>query len=361
MKAEQFAKSMNEIKDPYIQEAASYSPAPQQKKPKTLTVWRTIAIAACALLVVSIGIGLIAPAFARKGSLAAFDYKSTESPQEAEMGGAKGDYNSVTDTEDFGAWEGVSENSAGTANDFAGIVPTNPHAKIIYTASLTIETTAYDDAQAQIAAATKAHGGYFENLDQDNYSYDYRGATYRIRIPAEEFDAFLQKAQSFGTVVRSNQNADDISEVYYDTQSRLESAQARMKKLNELMEQAQNMSDIITIQNEISNVQWEIDNLTGTLQKYDSDVSYATVSLRLDEVYKTTEESAPTTFGGRISKAFKGGISGFGNAMEDLVIWFAGSWTWIMIVAIVFAAGIIVLVKFTKKADKPNEKENEEK
>ena len=61
------------------------------------------------------------------------------------------------------------------------------------------------------------------------------------------------------------------------------------------------MADIITIESAISDTEYEIESLSGTLRHYDALVDYATVSLTLSETYKLDEnEGAPLTFGARI-------------------------------------------------------------
>lgn len=376
MKTEKFSESLTNIEDKYIEEAAAgyvapetqpvgISPAagiplPPKKDPssKGLKVWRIIAIAACAVLVAGIAVAAIGLISDRKS-----DYYSGAT---AAAGGgsymAEGEYYVAADEMPYAtAEESAAYDSGGEAekNGVAGgslIVPTpsasNENAKIIYTARLSVETTNFDESQAKISEATERHHGYFESMDFNNTSSSYRSAYYQIRIPSEELDAFLNESSEFGNVISAGRNAEDVSESYYDTEARLESAKAKLQRLEELYAQAQNMSDIITIESEISNVQWEIDSLSGSLKHYDSQVDYSTVSINLNEVYKLTEEVAPLTFSQRISQAFEDGLGGFADAMEDLLIWLAGSWLWILLVIIVIGAAIIIAVKVGNKDSK---------
>ncbi len=109
------------------------------------------------------------------------------------------------------------------------------------------------------------------------------------------------------------------------------------------------MKDIITLENEISSTQYQIDSLTGTLNHYDSQISYSTVSIDLREVYKVNEENAPLTFGQHITKAFKEGLAGFGDFLEGLLIFLAGNWIWLLIVAAVIVVVILLIVRGRRK------------
>lgn len=374
MKAEKFSESLNNVNDKYIEEAASLNAPVQDLKEapvppannsavKGLRTWRIIAIAACAVLVAGIAVAAIGlSSSGRKGSAvyngaAVPDYAPSEEP----AGGAES-YQFGTNAgggAQYYSDEGVSEYSAsGESKD--GIAPeqignfTSPHpagenAKIIYTAHMNIETTEFDAAQKAIETATTKCGGYYENMDISNTSASYRSASFLIRIPAEQLDAFLNESGSFGNVKTMSKNAEDVSEYYYDTEARLESERAKLKRLQELYAQASDMTDIITIENQISSVQWNIDSLSGELKHYDSKVQYSTVSINLSEVYKLSEEIAPMTFSEKVAQGFKDGLNSFSEAMENIVIWFAESWIWVLIVLVVIAAAIIIPVKATQK------------
>lgn len=377
MKAEKFSENMNNINDKYIEEAANYNAAqnaapvlqaPQPQKngsSKGLKVWRIIAIAACALLVVGIAgtaIGLSSgkrsDSNSKSGSSAPA-YNGAMEENEFYAGGdlytseAAGAGDAMEVYTDEASREGITSGQIGS---ISSPMPAGENAKIIYTARLSVETTEFEAAQKTIEEITAKHGGYFEAMEVNNNSSSYRNAYYQIRIPAEELDAFLSEAPAFGNITTAGKNADDVSEYYYDTEARLESARAKLQRLQELYAEAQNMSDIITIENEISSVQWEIDNLSGTLKHYDSQILYSTVTLNLNEVYKITEETAPMTFGERMAEGFKEGLKSFGSAMEDLAVWFAASWIWILLVVIVIGVVVLIVVRVLKKENEDTKK-----
>lgn len=357
MKAEKFSQQLNQIQDKYIEEAAAFQ-APKQpaagKGPKSMKVWRAVAIAACALLAVGIGAGIVGLSSGNGDSSGTYKNEAVfTEPDYGEDGINSYDAYAGGEQAAYTGEPELAEGAAsGGAKSGASMVPQNENAKIIYTASMNIETNAFDDSAAKIEEATKKHGGYFENMDQNNTSHSYRRAEYLIRIPAEEFEAFLKDTDGFGTVTSVSKNAEDISDTYFDTESRLNTARAKMARLQELLGAAQNMSDIITIENEIADVQYQIDSLSGQLNSYDSQVAYSTVSIRLDEVYKTTADAKPLSFGERISKAFSNGLSGFGSFLEDFAVWFAESWIWVLIVLGVIAAAIFIPITAVKKSRK---------
>ena len=218
--------------------------------------------------------------------------------------------------------------------------------KMIYRASLELETTAYDQAREGIAALTQELGGYFEAQTSNHYSADYRSSDYTVRVPAEQFDEFLSRIGTLCSVRRQSRNAEDVSERYYDTESRLETAKIKLDRLQELLAKAENMEDVIAIENAISDVEYQIESLSGELRHYDALIGYSTVYVTLSEVYQVTEaENAPLTFAQRIGRSFRAGLRDFGNGLEDFAEWLAYHWLGIL----VFAAAVVALVKFARR------------
>ena len=57
-------------------------------------------------------------------------------------------------------------------------------------------------------------------------------------------------------VVYMSSSAENITEAYYDTDSRLKTAQIKLERLQNLLANADNMADIITIESAISETEY---------------------------------------------------------------------------------------------------------
>ena len=170
--------------------------------------------------------------------------------------------------------------------------------KLIRTAWLELESTEFDEAARGLKELTEEYNGYFETSSVANYKDGARWGDYTVRIPAEQFDAFLSHAGALCHLTWQEVSQEDISEAYYDTAGRLKTQQIKLERLQELLSKAEKMEDIITLESAISETEWQIENLSGTLRHYDGKVSYATVHISLREVYKLSSvEEVPDTFG----------------------------------------------------------------
>lgn len=236
--------------------------------------------------------------------------------------------------------------------------------KLIRTAWLELESTEFDEAVRGLKELTEAYNGYFETSSVANYKGGARWGDYAVRIPAEKFDAFLSQAGALCHLTWQEVSQEDISEAYYDTAGRLKTQQIKLERLQDLLAKAEDMEDIITLESAISETEWQIENLSGTLRRYDGKVNYATVHINLREVYKLSSvEEVPDTFGQRLGAAFGDGLRNCGDLLEDLAVAFAYSWMWWLLVVVVLVAVIRVVRKKTglkrilhkKKGDKQDE------
>ena len=209
------------------------------------------------------------------------------------------------------------------------------NAKLIYTADVTAETTAFDQCAAELETAVEAMGGYFQQADLYNGSSGYRSASYIIRIPSDQFQLFLDRVGDLSHVVRQSKSSEDISEQYYDTESRLVTQQTKLERLQALLAQAETMEDIITIESAISETELAIEQLTGTLRSYDSLVDYSTVYLSLEEVYQLSDTQEPVQgFASRMGAAFRSGWNGFVDVLEGLAVLLAYIWVPVVVLAV---------------------------
>ena len=220
-------------------------------------------------------------------------------------------------------------------------------AKKVYTGYMEMQTLDFDKASGDIDALVKELGGYFQQSSVSNRGNSgYRYGSYTIRIPSAQFDTFLQKAGTLCHLVYSSTGTDDVSETYYDTEARLETARIKLERLQALLAKATSMADIITIESAISETEWDIENLSGTLRRYDALVDYATIDVELSEVYKLSgQDEAVTTFGGRLGQSFVNGLRAVGSALEDFAVWLAYSWVWLLVIAAV----IVVVVRVVRR------------
>ena len=225
--------------------------------------------------------------------------------------------------------------------------------KIIYNAEVTLETTGFDNALERIAAMVKELGGYMEStsISGSNYSAISRGsagarsAYYTIRIPSARFAEFTGSLTDLGNVPYSRTYTRNVTREYYDTQSRLDAYKVQETRLLEMLSVAETVEDMLAIQRELTDVQYEIDSLTGTLRYYDNQVGYSTVDLTVREVREYTPEPTITlTYWERMSKGFRESVHNTVEFFKEFFLWFVTSLPW-LIPLCAFIALLVALLR----------------
>lgn len=237
---------------------------------------------------------------------------------------------------------------ASDSKNVGGVSLPQDDRKIILNASLTIEALDFDATCTALMNALKDAGGYVSSTDLYSPSYEgaRRHATYELRVPAAQYEAFLQNAGSAGNLINKQESTEDITRAYVDVESRLRSLRLQEERLFEMMEQAGELETLLAIQNQLTEVQYQLDSYTSQRNTYDDLVSYSTVTVFVEEVRVFTE--APVTFGDRVAEAFRGSWRNFGDGVQDFAVGFIYFLPTLLVLC-VLAAVIIPLVRMAAR------------
>lgn len=198
--------------------------------------------------------------------------------------------------------------------------------KIIYSGDATVETTQFDDTLAALEAMIDRLGGWVESSSVTGAKYSSvssgsksnRSASYTVRVPGEKFSELMNSLSSLGNVPSSRTYSENVTSQYYDTEARLKTYQAQEQRLIELLDMADTVSDVIEIENELTEVRYRIESLQTSLRSWDRKVSWSTLNLSVREVTEYTPEP-PVGFGSRLADAFFDGIDALGDFLLGLV------------------------------------------
>ena len=246
--------------------------------------------------------------------------------------------------------EAVSDSASTAGSNGTTVSSTLPeNVKMIYRGYLYLESTGFDAAVTGLETLVAEMGGYFESSELNNYS-PYRSAYYVVRVPSAQYSTFCGKVGLLAQVNSQRHTTENVSEAYYDTESRLVTQRTKLERLQELLSKADVMEDIITLESAIAETELQIERLTGTLRKYDALVDYATVEISLEEVYELTEQEQPVIgFGAKLVEAFKTGSNNFVNDLERFALRFARNWVSRTIWLVVWIVVIVVVIRFLRK------------
>jgi len=229
--------------------------------------------------------------------------------------------------------------------------------KIIKTVNLTLETKTFDQAVTDIAAGAEKLGGYIENSHVSGRGIDNvdsaRYASFTLRIPSAVLDEYVGYIEGSYHVTSHNTNAQDITDSYYDTESRLKSLITQEERLLEMLEGATELEYMLRIEDKLANVRYQIESYHSTLSRYDKQVALSTVHISLNEVVEYQKiETLPKSFGERMSIAMKNSWENFVDNLEDFAIDFVYSLPGIICFVIFVLITVLVIVLIVRRYKK---------
>ncbi len=225
--------------------------------------------------------------------------------------------------------------------------------KLIKNVDMNVETREYDKLLAAVESKVTELGGYIESLDAYNGStyYDYRptrNANMTIRIPKDRLEEFLNTVSDLGNVTSRSENVQDVTLTYVDLESHRDALKTEQERLLQLLEQAESIEDIITIEQRLSDVRYQLESMESQLRSYDNQVDYSTVYLYINEVEVYTPVEEETTWE-RISTGFMDSLKSIGEGIKEAAIWFVINIPYLVIWAVVILIIILILKKIKKR------------
>lgn len=281
-------------------------PTPPNRRPVTL---------ATALAGAAVGLTVLAGCSAGDTSSASGGASSSLT-QEAPAGSA-GSAGSAATLQDKAATSAQSTRGAvGDTGSTGAVDPAAALRKVTRHADLSLRVTDLAAAASRIRAAATAAGGLVvaEQVSSDptptptarplddttgsgaETTRSTGSGTVTVSVPAARLDATLDELAKVGTVLSRETGTDDVTGTYVDTQSRVASMQASVARVRALMGRATKLSDIVSLEGELSRREADLEALQTQLATLKDAVALSPVTVRLTTDVAPVPEPAPTGF-----------------------------------------------------------------
>ncbi|MBQ0027251.1 MAG: DUF4349 domain-containing protein [Lachnospiraceae bacterium] len=241
--------------------------------------------------------------------------------------------------------------------------------KLIRTVGINAETKEFDELVNNVTKKIQELGGYVENMDsfygsKYNSVKSSKNATITARVPAKNLDAFLNMMGEAANITNKTENVEDVTLSYVDMASHKKMLEEERDRLLAFLDEATSIEEIITIEDRLSTVKYQIESMEAQLRTYDNKVDYSTVRISITEVVDYTEIKEPEPEKSAWERMTEGFVENFGNVIDGLKefgIWFVINIPYLIIWAIFITIFVIVFKKVLKKYRANEEKRAEEK
>lgn len=148
--------------------------------------------------------------------------------------------------------------------------------KLIKNGYVSISVDSFDDIENKIQAYANLYKGYITNtyMSENNYSAE-------IKVPCSSFEDAMNNAGSIGEVKSRSQNADDVTDEYYDLESRINSKKILKEKLEGYLKQAASISDLMEVERQLNNVISDLEAMEGRMNRLSKQIEYSTININV--------------------------------------------------------------------------------
>lgn len=126
-----------------------------------------------------------------------------------------------------------------------------------------------------------------------------------------------------GTLVRQQESVQDLTSDYVDSQSRLANLRVEQGRLQTLMSQAGSMNDVLTVEQRLSDVEGQIEQIEAHLSQISGETTYYTVQLQLTPLSTYVPPVTQPWNPGVIFHEALDSAKVFGEGLLTLFIWLA--------------------------------------
>ena len=233
--------------------------------------------------------------------------------------------------------------------------------KIIRDAYIQIQTENYDADVEQLRALVEEFGGFITSSEEDGsaaynerYGSSNRYVNMSVRVPSGSLDNFLELAKQVGIVTVSSITESDVTASYVDTDRRLQAYQKQYDRVLAMMDKAETVEELITIESELSRLEMEIEENQGQLNYWDSRVGYYTVNIFVDEVRRAVPVVEDASLGERMRSALADSWYEFVEGAKDALVNTYAALPYIAVWVIVLGAAAVVVVLIVRGVRKKN-------
>ncbi|WP_406250480.1 DUF4349 domain-containing protein [Streptomyces cyaneofuscatus] len=188
---------------------------------------------------------------------------------------------------------------------------------VIRTAELLVEVKSAPKAAAAARSAVEASGGLVASENTERIDDRHESSRLVLRVPQDSYQEVLRQLTGSGKLLSRSSNAKDVTDQVVDVESRIATQRASVKRVRELMDQAEKITDVVALEGELSSRQADLESLLAQQSSLKDRTSLATVTLEL------IEPDAPRKAGKDDDPGFLDALGGGWDAFVTMFRWIA--------------------------------------
>ena len=238
---------------------------------------------------------------------------------------------------DAEAYGGVAASAAPSAANAPGGEQPNPDqvgqlvddAKIVRTGTMELEVADVTLALSAARDGIRAMGGYIGASQTQTYDASpIASVTYRVPVDRWEdaLDLLRGLTGNGGKVVAENTNAVEVTGAVVDLEARIKNLRASEAALQGISGRSTRISDVLEVENQLTNVRGQIEQLSAQLKQLNDQASYATLTASFSTPVVAVEAAAERWEPARVVDEATASLVDILQALTTAGIWFGIVW-----------------------------------
>lgn len=206
--------------------------------------------------------------------------------------------------------------------------------KIVYTADVELAVDDFGDMPDRIEKLVREFNGYIAHSSISSSPRRPRSGNWTARIPAARFSDFLAAVRGLGEVQRVGTDSKDVTEEFYDVETRIKNKQVEEQRLLKLLEDATGeLEQVLAVERELSRVRSEVEQLQGRMRLLEDLTSLTTVEIRVEELkgYIPEESASYLT---RLRRAWSVSLTSLYRTTQAVSIFLIAAAPWFVILLV---------------------------
>ena len=186
---------------------------------------------------------------------------------------------------------------------------------VISTGTVSLFSDDVAQARRDVQRIVDAHQGRI--TEEDTQTDDDGVAQYSrlvVRVPANAFATTLLALEKAAELRSSKLTTDDVTGQVIDTDARVRAQQGSLRRVEQLLAEADTLKDIIWIESQLTQRQAELDSLKSQQAHLADQTSESTITIDIERPYSPPEEEDPVDEDAGFLVGLKGGLAALAGA-----------------------------------------------
>lgn len=147
--------------------------------------------------------------------------------------------------------------------------------KLIYTGYISLGVENLSETKNAVEQWLKKYDGYISNSSESQ-----RSVNFTVNIPQKNFFAAMDEGASLGKIKNKNVNCRDVTEQFYDLQTRLDTRHILLERLQNYLASSSNVKDLIEIETKINDVTSELEQMQGNMNRLQKQITFSRIEIQ---------------------------------------------------------------------------------